>query len=61
MLYYVILFYVFTIPIASYLLLKYDDDDVNGNKYELLFEAIEDFYDQIGPGIELEQEDVYCN
>lgn len=47
MFYYILLFYIISIPISSYILLKNDDEDY-------LFEAFEDFFNQMGPSIKLE-------
>jgi len=44
--YYFILFYCISIPIGSYIMLKDEKD----NK---LFEALEQFFNHIGPSIEL--------
>jgi hypothetical protein len=49
MIYYFILFYIISIPLASYILLKNENDDI-------LYEALEDFFNQIGPNKDLELE-----
>lgn len=48
MTFYIILFYIISIPIASYIMFKDEKDNT-------LFEALEDFFNQIGPGVELDQ------
>ncbi len=46
MLFYLSLFYIIVIPIGSYIILKDERDN-------FLFDALEDFFNMIGPSIEL--------